>query len=152
MEITKQTQDDFIAAIKSTLDTHTFFQNCKTESFTHHFKGWGIHDSDCRVHIFSLDGYFLVLFEDLGNNHGTSVTNASEQLATEIARLKDLDNEKTTWLECYPHYPEGIRYDLDCINYHYDPVSKKYSQPNWIPIENEIAVNFIKKFLIDQNT
>ena len=146
MEITKQTQEDFVAAIKSTLDTYSFFQNCEYESFELTFRGYWNCESKCRVHFFSLGDSKMILFEDIGI--GTSVTNASEHLADEVVKyLGDKFNEeKTVWMECYP-YSRDLGYDIDRIEYTYDPVLKRHSVPRWTPIKNAEAIEYIQKIL-----
>ena len=148
MEITKQTQDDFVAAIKSTLNEHAFIRKCMHESFIHHFKGYGGCASFCRVHLFTSGELTIVVFEDLGDDTGTSITNASEQLANEIVRLRHLNPDKTSWLECYPRYTKD--FDIDVISYNYDQVANLYSNPQWsrwnVPgKERTIMIDYIRK-------
>lgn len=111
--------------------------------FDHNFNGFGRpgNSSTCRIHIFEHNEYKLVVFQDLGK--GTSVTNASEQLATEIGRLENLDPEKTIWLECYPYY--GGDYDIDQIKYTYSLVDAEYSDPEWKPLKNKVIVDFLRR-------
>ncbi len=113
------------------------------EWFDHKFKGFGWADSEIRVTIYVYQGYNLVIFQDLGR--GTSVTNASEQLATEVGRLKSLDPLKTVWLECYPYY--GGDYDVDQITYLYDPSEDRYTNPEWKPCKNKIVIDFLRRTL-----
>jgi hypothetical protein len=70
-----------------------------TQSFNHQFKGFGRVPSECSVKIFSDDGENLICFEDL--NKGTSVTNASEQLATEIIEMLELNPTDCRFFETY---------------------------------------------------
>lgn len=148
MEISKEDREMAMQAIRSTLDAHAFFQNLEYEVFEHNFKGYGSHPSTVRVHIFSKEDLKIVVFEDLGK--GTSVTNASEQLATEVARLKKInpDPNKTVWLECYPYY--GGNWDFDQITYKFTLalglVKNEYifSEPNWKPMRNEIVIKWLK--------
>jgi len=144
MEITKQTQDDFVAAIKSILEIGQFFQDCKYETFVHHFLGFRTHPSKCQVHIFSVDDLAVVIFQDVGHDSGTSVTNASEQLATEIGRLKNLSYDKTAWMECYPREKH---LDLDRIAYLYDPEKNAYLNPQWTPYRNETFIAYLRRYI-----
>ena len=145
MEITKQTQDDFVEAIKSTLNTHAFIKDCRHTFFVHYFKGFGWADSVCRVHLFTHPDATIVVFEDMGNDTGTSITNASEQLAEEIIALKKLNRESTAWMECYPHYDKV--FVIDHITYSYDTVEKKYWQPQWSRCSNATLTEFIRKHI-----
>jgi hypothetical protein len=145
MEITKKQQDHFLAAIKNTLNTHAFFSECLHEDFVHYFKGYGGCQSVCRVHIFCTPDCNVVVFEDMGRATGTSITNASEQLANEILRLKHLNPAQTSWLECYPKYEKNFRFDL--ITYTYDPVTNLYSKPKWSHCPNEAATDRLRKYI-----
>lgn len=147
MEITKAQKDSAFEAIKNTLETHQFFNEVSREVFEHGFLGFGTHKSRIRVHIYRHDKLAIVVFEDLG--HGTSVTNASELLATEIGALKGLDPQNTAWLECYPY--NGSDFSLDRISYTYDSKQGKYHSPNWGVLGNvtvaEIIIRDIKRYI-----
>ncbi|GAH71125.1 unnamed protein product [marine sediment metagenome] len=85
-------------------------------------------DSKCLIHID--DGNpdeILICFEDLGK--GTSVTNFSEQLATEIVALKSYDPRKCSFFEYYGKRPE----EADKIEYKWH--GKIASEPKWKPIK-----------------
>lgn len=77
--------------------------------FTHHFKGLGIHKSECSVKIWMKDGFAFILLTDTGK--GTSVTNAAEQLIEEIyfsqLQPKGLAKDKCLFVETYDP-KEGI--------------------------------------------
>lgn len=85
------------------------------------FKGYGIHPSTCKVQIWEDAGKNVVLFTDLGI--GTSVTNASEQLAEEIK--PKLTRMTVGFFECYAHL-EGI-YD----QIFYQIRDGKCASPDW---------------------
>ena len=68
-------------------------------SFIHTFKGFGNCKSQCQVDIIEENGVKIVIFTDIGV--GTSVTNASEQIATEIVNRLQLDPEATLFAERY---------------------------------------------------
>jgi hypothetical protein len=143
MEITKKNQDDFRAALKSVLDENDFINGCTHECFVHYFKGFGIHPSVCRVHLFAFRENTIVVFEDMGNDTGTSITNASEQLATEIANLKNLDVNKTGWMECYPRY--STDFPIDRIIYTYDAEQKKYRGARWSRCQDMTILKYFRK-------
>jgi len=73
-----------------------------THEFVHVFKGFGRVPSSCLVKIFSDDGETMICFIDL--NDGTSVTNASEQLASEIVNEYHLDPYECKFFETYQQY------------------------------------------------
>ncbi len=96
----------------------------------HEYKGYGVHPSKCGVHIIREDGFIFVVFEDL--NQGTSVTNASEQLATEVVEKCNLNPEECIFLETYGD-------DLDQIQYSWD--GKRAYNPNWCMMDkSQLAI------------
>ena len=98
-------------------------------SFIYSFKGFGIHPSKCKVDVFEKAGYHVVVFTDIGM--GTSVTNASEQLASEIVQLRGLDPERTKFYERY--HPGTDDETLDEITYQWHGL--RASRPKWKPVE-----------------
>ena len=79
-------------------------------------------------------GPVFVLFENLGD--GVSVTNASEQLATEIIDEYKLNLSITRFFETYQEYDYET---FDEITYSWS--DRKASNPNWKPAE-EIRKHF----------
>lgn len=74
--------------------------------FEYDYLGFGIHQSRCKVYVKkitktkpTLDYVYHICFEDMGV--GTSVTNASEQLATEIISRLKLEPESVRFYESY---------------------------------------------------
>lgn len=100
------------------------------EVFQHEYEGFGTHPSKCMVYIKKVTNprysdTMFVCFEDLGE--GTCVTNASEQLATEIVKKMGLDPENTRFFETYD------RQQLDEITYSWKDLEA--SNPKWFPPE-----------------
>jgi hypothetical protein len=113
-----------------------------TQEFIHIFKGFGRVLSQCLVKIYSDDGETYVCFIDLGE--GTSVTNASEQLATEVVNEYHLLPEDCRFFETYSQFDydgfDEIEYKWEYING--EPVAKN---PDWKPCnEEQIKDLFIK--------
>lgn len=81
--------------------------------FFYNFKGFNRVPSRCLVKIISDQDDHLICFED--TNEGTSVTNASEQLATEIVNQYKLNPNKCRFFETYSQYDyedfDEIQYD-----------------------------------------
>lgn len=71
-------------------------------TFIHEYKGYGAHPSRCKVHIAEVGTQTWVGFEDM--NEGTSVTNASEKIATEIVEELLLNPANCKFFEWYPQY------------------------------------------------
>ncbi len=105
------------------------------ETFNHKYKGYGIHDSECIAHIYESNKVKFVLLQDIQS--GTSVTNAAEQVATEVRKKKILDANTTRWFEIYPYYHP---HTFDEIKFDYDTMEDKYSNPRWEPCK-ENSVN-----------
>ena len=93
-------------------------------SFYHNYKGYGIHPSECLIHTNVIDDITHICFEDRGI--GTSVTNASEQLATEIVDKLELDMSKCKFYERYPQYTTAT---IDNITYTWN--NNIASNPEW---------------------
>lgn len=72
------------------------------KTFIHEYRGYGVHPSRCKVYIKQVGTSTWVGFENLGE--GTSVTNASEQLATEIIEKELLNPAACKFFEWYPEY------------------------------------------------
>jgi hypothetical protein len=111
------------------------------EDFFHEYMGFGRVPSHCRVKIFTNNGENFICFEDIGE--GTSVTNASEQLATEIVDLKDFNPTNCRFFETYSQY----NYDsFDEIIYQWAFVRGRWEakHPDWKPAEKEMQKAFIK--------
>jgi hypothetical protein len=121
--------------------------------FKHHYKGfWGT-ESKCYVDIFQLEkrtehGHdTIVLFSALQDNEGTSITNASEFIATDIVVKYGVNVPSTLFVETYPYNydRDGERYDA--VFYKYDMAQRKFHSPEWKPLNklDENYVDFIKE-------
>ena len=75
----------------------------------HKFLGFRTFKSECKVEIWKLKDKAIVLFTDTGN--GTSVTNASGQLVTEIYNqylIKEYKTNQCLFAETYDKVEKGI--------------------------------------------
>lgn len=110
------------------------------KQFLHYFKGFGIHPSHCYVKIFYDDGENFILFEDIDD--GTSVTNASEQLASEIVNEYGFHPGDCRFFETYRQYDYET---FDEITYHWESNDKGHvaSNPSWKPGEQALKDIFI---------
>lgn len=102
--------------------------------FTHNFKGFGSFPSKCKVYIKVIDDIHHICFEDLGI--GTSITNASEQLATEIREKYGLNPELCKFYETY-NYDDRT---FDEIIYTWENGIAR--SPEWMPSDNEKIFDF----------
>jgi len=122
----------------------------KHRYFTHHYKGYWESKSKCYVDIFQLEeptehGHdTIVLLSALQDNEGTSITNASEIIATDLVLQYGLNIPSTLFIETYPYYDNN---DLVAIFYKYDPTQRKFHSPQWKSLKkfDEDYVDFIQK-------
>ena len=96
------------------------------ETFINNYLGFGIHPSKCKVYINHIDDIHYFCFEDMGD--GTSVTNASEAIATDMIEKFNLNPEKCRFFERYVY---GNDITFDKIEYTW--VNRKASSPTWKP-------------------
>lgn len=117
-----------------------------TQDFEHEYMGFGRVPSKCRVMIISRDGRHLICFEDLGI--GTSVTNASEQLATEIVGIFNYDPKDCRFFETYNQY-DYTSFDFDEITYDWEIIKEKSVAkiPKWKPAPEEIRNLFTNQYI-----
>jgi hypothetical protein len=94
------------------------------KKFAHQFKGFGNCDSACNVYVTEEEGTTHICFEDIGV--GTSVTNASEIIATEIVKKYNFNPQNCKFYETYEDSGE-----IDGIEYTW--VNGKASAPRWHP-------------------
>ena len=96
--------------------------------YEHKFKyhAW---PSACKVYIKKMDFVTWICFES--TQTGTSVTNASELLATEIVAKENLNPDQCRFFECYPEY-EGT---VDEIEYIW--MDEKASKAKWKPFASK---------------
>jgi hypothetical protein len=76
-----------------------------------HFLGYGIHRSFCRMRVFANGRDIIVVLTQEDANEGTSVTNAVEQIASEMLPYLITHPSKRdiiTWIE---HYEEHETFD-----------------------------------------
>jgi len=113
-----------------------------TRKFFHEFKGFGRIPSRILVKIYSDDGENIILFEDL--DEGTSVTNSSETLASEITNKMGFNPGDCTFFETYSQY----HYDsFDEIKYTWakKPDGKwEAKSPRWKPAGEGIRRLFME--------
>ena len=118
-----------------------------TQEFIHVFKGFGRVPSQCLVKMYSDDGETMICFVDLGV--GTSVTNASEQIASEIVTEYNLYPTDCRFFETYQQYDYET---FDEIVYEWTQgktpggflISWEAKHPEWKPGEEHLKQLFIK--------
>ena len=107
------------------------------ETFIHEYKGFGGCESRCKVYMVSDSPLTHFCFEELDDNYGTSVTNMSEYLATQMIQIFNLKPYECFFYETYPH--SGKDRSFDEIKYIWiideSPKSTilKATKPHWKP-------------------
>jgi len=106
-----------------------------TEEFIHDFMGYGRVPSQCIVKIYSDDGETMICFIDI--DKGTSVTNSSEQLASEIVNKFHLRPEDCRFFETYEQYDYET---FDEVEYDWWPDLAQWvaRDPKWKPAEERL--------------
>lgn len=99
------------------------------KKYVHEYKGHGVFFSRCTVHIKEVDNTTYVGFEDMGE--GTSVTNASEQIASEIVNREGLDPKKTRFFEWYPYYDGEVSEIIYTWGEDFRTLEHKARDPQW---------------------
>ena len=109
-----------------------------------HYKGFWNCDSICGVEVYKKDKTIVVVFTELDDNPGTSITNVIEHLATAFKNvfLKNVPREQIIWIEHYPpnpHVDRGDTYDqVDfSVSLGSDGVTVVYKNPKWRRIKWE---------------
>jgi hypothetical protein len=69
--------------------------------------------SSCNIVVISNHENFLFIFEDI--RHGSSVTNSSEELATDMLRKHNLDPNNCRFFETYPENNYNTFEEIDYI-------------------------------------
>ena len=112
-----------------------------TEEFNHEYLGFGRVLSECVVRKFTDDGDTFICFIDIGK--GTSVTNASEQLASEMVNKFILRPEDCRFFETYQQYNYET---FDEIEYSWWPSGSVWEarEPKWKPVIDDNIIDLFK--------
>lgn len=110
------------------------------QDFEHEYKGFGRVPSKCRVMIIKDENIHLICFEDLG--YGTSVTNASEQLASEIVQKFNLDPKTCRFFETYEQY-DNDTFDEIVYTWNLSHGNWIATKPDWIFSPDDIRTIFM---------
>lgn len=108
------------------------------------YKGYGVHDSFCRLEIFGLTtGRPIVVVTELDENPGTSVTNACEGIANAVYKTyiepHGITPDKVRFIE---HYPDSavkwsevffkVNTDRAGVEHFEKPEWKHVKDPDWL--------------------
>ncbi|MFA5366379.1 MAG: hypothetical protein WC333_00450 [Dehalococcoidia bacterium] len=108
--------------------------------FVHEYKGFGGCQSKCKVYYLKKDGLHLFCFEDM--NKGTSVTNMSEYLATQMIEKFSLnrDVDECRFFESYNDLGNEEDRTFDEITYTWE--GNVADNPDWKPSEERDMFGF----------
>lgn len=84
-------------------------------------------EARCRIRFYQHDGQQVVVATELSDNPGMSVTNAAEDIATQLVAQYGLDVDRLVWIEHYWYPDEG--HSFDQVRFTWD--NGKASQPRW---------------------
>lgn len=105
------------------------------KTFRFDYKGYGNFPSWCMIHYTFHSIKYIIVFE---NGEGTSVTNMSEQLATDIVKKLGLKHEECLFFEKYPENDY-----IDQIFYTWK--NNIASNPKWKRVEGVKIINDLLK-------
>ncbi|MGB3508017.1 MAG: hypothetical protein WBA93_01980 [Microcoleaceae cyanobacterium] len=94
-------------------------------------------ESKCRVRIWHHDSQSatVVLFSDLDEeDSGTSITNASENIATLVRERFGLEDNNITWIEHYPRHRQKYEPPFDKEDFaliEYKTIRNQLKHPKW---------------------
>jgi len=104
------------------------------ETFIHNFEGFWNSESKCKVHVVVLHDITHICFEELDDNQGTSVTNVSEHLATQMIKKLNIRPGLCKFFESYPENRHRKDRSFDEILYTWQ--GNVASKPHWLPAKN----------------
>jgi hypothetical protein len=107
------------------------------------FKGFYNFPAICGVELFYNAGKNIIVFTELPENEGISVTNAFELIATQYYNWRGLNKDQfpIIWIEHYPASEDREEtYDLVELEYK----NHKFFGPFWKPISKEEFLELIR--------
>ena len=98
------------------------------------YRGFHACPSYCWLRIYTAPGQSVVLATELDENPGTSITNAAERLAMNVARTFGLTLDSLRWIEHYPerqgsHGRPGLPESFDLVTF--TPTAQGLQSPEW---------------------
>jgi hypothetical protein len=102
--------------------------------FIHEYKGFGNCESKCMIYITFINGIHQICFEDM--SIGTSVTNFSEHLATQMVKRFELVPKICRFFETYPDNIRNNQREVDEITYDWE--NNVATNPKWKPSNENI--------------
>jgi hypothetical protein len=96
----------------------------------------------CGLRIYERAEGKVVFMTEQNDNHGPSVTNNVEELATQVRREFGLDSDQTTWVEHYPEREWRVHNRVQIEPPSYDEVTFTWvdyvaTEPEWRRLDRE---------------
>jgi len=110
------------------------------KTFTHNFEGFWKCESKCKVYVEVIHGITHICFEELYDNEGTSVTNMSEHLATQMIQELGVEPGTCKFFESYPDSMHREKRSFDEVLYTWE--GKKAKSPHWLPSKEREIFGF----------
>lgn len=124
----------------------------KLKQFMHQYEGYARVNSQCRVSIYkSPTGITIALVDELPTNHGTSIREFAEHLATQIYRMtfgaNDAHVNDFTYIEHAPLASSQTTYVYQRIEFEWDYQSVGFIHPERF----EMTLDEVREFLEDES-
>lgn len=85
-----------------------------------------------------------IMLTELSDNPGMSVTNAFEDIATQLVRIHHLDPFRIIWVENYPRERQReASFDLVTLTWKMKPDGWKALSPNWHRASEELVMELL---------
>lgn len=118
------------------------------------YEGFHGRQAICRLRMSRNGDTALVVWSELDNNPGTSVTNAAESLAALVVATYDLNPFKCLFIEHYPAKPDKFdpqpdSYSIVEFQWELRQHSKSYvakGPPDWTHLPEEKAAELLVRF------
>jgi len=113
-----------------------------------HYQGFGDIPSHCRIQIFEMPEYTIVVASEMENS-GTSVTNLAENIATLVMQEYKINFDRLFWIE---HYPVNLGISTQHDTFQLVTFQQKGDgliHPEWISKSKEEVEKLISEKLTD---
>ncbi len=96
--------------------------------------------SQCWVRVYGHPERATVIWTEIAENQGMSVTNAAQYLASQLQEEFTLDPLETIWIEHYGafSYEDGHRKEeYNLVQLSWNAEDRRYEKPQWSPLDKE---------------
>ena len=100
---------------------------------------------ECGLLINKHEVHYIIVCTELNNNSGPSVTNAAEEIATQVCKKRDLFPNRIVWVERYEANPG----EASIVTFKWDQKSNEFCSPVWRNLTLEEAEELDLVYLLD---